>query len=67
MVAPVIPAALIISTDRPAVLPVFIFEMAFFTIWIVIRIGGASTGAKIGRSLACLWQKFLYKFLSSTV
>ena len=46
MVAPVSPAALTISTtmpDGPAALPDFIFEMAFFTMSIVIGIGGPLT------------------------
>ena len=46
MVAPVSPAALIVSTnmpDGPVALPDFIFEMAFFTMSIVIGIGGSFT------------------------
>ena len=46
MVAPVSPAALIISTatsDGPAALPDFILDMAFFTISIVIGMGGPSS------------------------
>ena len=45
MVAAVSPAALIISTtmpDGPAALPDFIFEVAVFTMSIVIGIGGPS-------------------------
>ena len=52
MVAPVSPAALIISTtmpDRPAALPDFIFEMAFFTRSIGIGIGGPSKGHSLDR------------------
>ena len=50
MVAPVSPAALIISTtmpDGPAALPDFIFELAFFTMSIVIGIG------LVNKELAC--------------
>ena len=52
MVAPVSPAALIISTtmpDGPAALPDFIFEMAFFNMSIVIGIGGPSNGRQVTR------------------
>ena len=52
MVAPVSPAALIISTtmpDGPAALPDFIFEMAFVTMSIVIGIGGPSNSGLLDR------------------
>ena len=47
MVTPVSTAALVISTiipDWPAALPDFILEMTFFTISMVIGIGGRSSG-----------------------
>ena len=47
MLAPVSPAALTISTttpDGPAALPNFNLEMTFFTISMVIGIGGPSSG-----------------------
>ena len=46
MVTPVSTAALVISTttpDGPAALPNFILEMTFFTISLVIGIGGRSS------------------------
>ena len=52
MVAPVSLAALIISTtmpDGPAALSDFIFEMAFFTMSIGIRIGGPSSSGLLDR------------------
>ena len=51
IVAPVSPAALISTTthDGPAALPDFILEMAFFTISIVIVMGGPSIGGSSDR------------------
>ena len=52
MVAPVSPAALIISIttpDRPAALPNFTLKMSFFTISVVIGIGGPSSGGSSDR------------------
>ena len=53
MVAPVSPAALIISTtmpDGPAAMPDFIFEMAFFTMSIVIGRGRPSNRGSFGQA-----------------
>ena len=50
MLAPVSPAALTISTtipDGPAALPNFNLEMTFFTISMVIGIGGPSSGVHL--------------------
>ena len=47
MVTPVSTAALVVSTtthDGPAALPNFILKMTFFTISMVIGIGGRSSG-----------------------
>ena len=51
--APVSPAALIISTtipDGPAALHNFVFEKAFFIMQIVIGIGVPSSGKDLGQS-----------------
>ena len=52
MVALLLPAVLIISIttpDGPADLPNFILKMAFFTISLVIGIGGSSSGGSSDR------------------
>ena len=72
MIAPVSPAALIISTttpDGPAALPDFILEMAFFTISMAgFNLGPViSSSRKLGRSDSQIGKSYsakLQRFLS---
>ena len=65
MVAPVSPAALIISPttpDGPAALPNFILKMAFFTISMVIVIGGSSSSGSFRIPLKFLIERSIIVF-----